>query len=163
MESPVTPLADSFIRSSRSRVRSISSRTGLQLPLALAFREEEDAALGLVEDGVQFARVLAGQLLDLPACLGQPATHRLVLDDVGVRDGAGGHRHHLVQGHEVGRTADGLQLAPPLQLLAEGEVVHWTLGGVEPQHGGENMDVARAGEVVRVRPLPPPPPPPCCR
>ena len=119
-----------------------------QLALALALRQLEHAALGLVEDGVELPGVLACQLEDLPAHVGQAPPHRLVLDDPRVLDGAGGQGDHLVQRHEVGRAAHAGQLPAGLQLLGEGEVVDRTLLPVQGQHRGEDLGVRGVGEVI---------------
>ncbi|CAM4512001.1 hypothetical protein COEX109129_36870 [Corallococcus exiguus] len=129
-------------------LHQLADRT--QVAFALLLREEEDLALGLVEQDVQLARLLAGELLDLPAHVGQAPAQRLVLDDVGVLDGVGRQRDDLVQAHQVRGAAHRDELAQDLELLRERQVVHLLALLIQPHHRGEDLRVRRAGEVVRV-------------
>jgi hypothetical protein len=94
-----------------------------QLALALALRELEHAALGLVEDGLQLAGVLARELEDLAPHVRQapPTDWSLTIRAYSTALEARGTTWSSVM--QICRTADAGELPSSLQLLGEGEVV----------------------------------------
>src|SRR5215472_1045703 len=121
---------------------------GDETGLHAIFGQGENAGFGVVEDGVGAVFAFEGALLNVVCGVDQVAEDGLFFDDAGVVLDVGYARHAIDQRGQIRRATGGIEFAPAVQFLGEGDQIDGLLRLTERDHLLEDVTVLREEEIL---------------